>query len=83
MIRRHLIANLPQTPVFAGPDSAMSLITSLPTGHWIGLIHEVKDWLHVLTTAGEGWVRRDDVKDLPPMSLHVKWTPGEPIDYIG
>jgi hypothetical protein len=80
-VQAHLIASKKDTPVYRLPSTDEAIIAFVPEGSWLGVIEEKEDWIHIIGIAAEGWVRKADVKSLPPMGLHVVWTPGHPIEY--
>jgi hypothetical protein len=82
MIHKHLIARWPQTPVYLSPEQQSAPQWYVARGSWLGVLDDQGEWIHVIAVDGEGWVRKDDVESLPPMKLHVVWSPGEPIHYV-
>jgi len=82
MIQSHLIANLPETPVYQEPSDAGQPITLVAKGSWFGVVKRLGDWIQIIGTDFEGWVKKADVEALPPLALHVVWTPGKPISYM-
>jgi hypothetical protein len=82
MIQSHLIANLPVTPVYQGPSAEGQPIATVAKGSWLGVIKREGDWIQIIGIDCEGWVKKADVEALPPLTLHVVWTPGKPIAYM-
>jgi hypothetical protein len=82
MINTHLIAGKTATPIYTDPTADGSPVTSIPKGSWLGVIERKLDWIKVIGTQIEGWVRKNDVEELPPMKLHAVWNPGKPIEYV-
>ena len=82
MIHTHLIAGKTETPVYTSPTMDGGPATLIHKGSWLGVIEKKLDWFKVIGSQIEGWVRRTDVEDLPPMKLHAIWSPGKPIEYV-
>ena len=82
MIHTHLVAGKATTPIYPSPTAEGSPVTSIPKGSWLGVIEKHFDWIKVIGTEIEGWVRKADVEELPPMKLHAVWIPGKPVEYI-
>jgi hypothetical protein len=80
MIHSHLIANQPETPVYSQPADSQPA-SRIPKGSWLGVVERMGEWIRVIGTNFEGWVKNADVKSLPPMKLKVVWSPGKPIEY--
>jgi len=82
MIHTHLIAGKTATPVYHQPTQDGVPVTSVSKGSWLGVIEKHLDWIKVIGIEIEGWVRKTDVEELPPMKLHAIWKPGKPIEYV-
>ncbi len=82
MIHSHLIARNPVTPVYLLPEEGAVPAFLLDRGSWLGVLSSQGDWLHVIGIECDGWVRREDVENLPPMKLHIQFTPGKPLAYV-
>jgi|GEM_PF-1405963 len=82
MIQSHLIASKTLTPVYSQPVDDGAPIAEVAKGSWLGLIERQDEWIHVIGIDCEGWVMMADVEELPPMQLHVVWSPGKPISYM-
>lgn len=82
MIRSHLIATKALTSIFNTPTGDTSSTCNIQRGSWMGVKDRLGDWIHVITTTCEGWVRREDVEELNPMDLHIRYSPGKPIEYV-
>jgi hypothetical protein len=82
MIRTHLIATKALTNIFIAPTGEAPATCSIRQGSWMGVLDKIGDWVHVITTQCEGWVRREDVEELNSMGLHIHYSPGQPIEYV-
>lgn len=82
MIRTHLIAGKTETPIYTDPSTEGGPTMLVHKGSWLGVIEKKLDWFKVIGSQIEGWVRRTDVEELPPMKLHAVWSPGKPIEYV-
>ncbi len=82
MIHDHLYAGKAETPVFGFPKDDGNPVYILHQGNWIGVLKRESGWIHVISIAGEGWVKSEDVEERPPFSLHILWSPGNPVSYV-
>jgi hypothetical protein len=82
MIRSHLIATKALTTIFKSPAGEAATTCNIQRGSWLGVIDRIGDWIHVISTTCEGWVRKEDVAELNPMDLHIQYSPGKPIEYV-
>ena len=82
MIRSHLIATKALTTIFKTPAIESITTCDIQRGAWLGVLDRLGDWVHVITTQCEGWVRREDVEELQPMELRIQYSPGKPIEYV-
>lgn len=83
MIEAHLYARHHETVVYFGPDHAAPMASVLGKGDWVGVTHRMgTDWLRIVSTTCDGWVKSADVESRPPLQLHARWTPGNPIQYV-
>lgn len=81
-IQSHLYARKAETPVFAVPFQDGKPECILQQGNWLGVLERKEGWIRVIGIHCEGWVRAEDVEERPPFSLHIQWSPGNPIAYI-
>ncbi len=82
MIQSHLIANKKSTPIYNGPSADAIPVATVAEGSWLGVIEKRGDCIHVVGIEAEGWVKEEDTTILPPMGLHIIWSPGKPIAYV-
>ena len=82
MIRSHLIATKALTTIFNAPAGESTTTCDIQRGAWLGVLDRLGDWIHVISTQCEGWVRREDVEELQPMELRIQYSPGKPIEYV-
>ena len=81
-IQSHLIASKAHTAVYSQPIEGAKSVTTVAKGSWLGEIERQGEWIHVIGIDFEGWVMKADAEELPPMQLHVVWSPGKPISYM-
>lgn len=82
MIHAHVIAKSPATPMYQAPDMSSGSTCSVIQGAWLGVLEDIGEWIHVISSHCEGWVKKDQVTNLSPMQLHIMYSPGKPIEYI-
>ena len=54
---KHVFAKLDQTPLFNTPNDSNSPKLHLTKGAWIGIVATSSDWLQVITTEGNGFMK--------------------------
>ncbi len=82
MIQSHLYTRKNETGLYSALEEGSTPLCVLAQGTWLGELDRANDWIHVVGIQGEGWVKAEDVETRSPFNLHVRWTPGKPIEYV-
>lgn len=82
MVQSHLYARLEEIFVFRLPAENGVPVQKLHKGDWLGVVNRQDEWIHVISTACEGWVRAGEVESRPPFQLHIHLDEGESISYV-
>ena len=82
MIHSHLYTNKTETPLFADAVNDGKPLCILGQNNWVGVLEQKDGWYHVITVQCEGWINVENVEERSPFSLHVRYEPGKPIEYV-
>ena len=69
-IKKHLVSFKESTPIYAF-ENLTEVLTNLSRGSWLGVIERKNDFLRIITTKGEGWIRSEDAVETNFFNLKI------------
>lgn len=69
-IKKHLVSFKESTPIYAF-ENLTEVLANLSRGSWLGVIERKNDFLRIITTKGEGWIRSEDAVDTNFFNLKI------------